>query len=499
MQRSSITVKADVILDSIDPRIYGQNIEHFGRQILGGLVAEPESRAPQDDRGFRLDTADSIESLGPPLLRWPGGCFADSYRWRDGIGPDRPRVPNRMWGRFPAQFLLGNPPFLVGPQDDNRFGTDEFLGLCRRTGAEPSITASLSADDPGEAAGWVGYIRDRYGPGAVPTWSVGNEQWNPVEPGGCAFKPRKYVERFHRFAEAMRRTDPSIRLVASGADAILSSSWNRKIIRGIGDRMDYLSLHLYTPTGLSLARIGDAPGEHYAIAASGLAVEDQIRRTVELSEELLGKTLPIAFDEWNILGSLRRFVAPWDSLREAIGVAGIVHAFHRQARHVHMAAMFAMLNSASPPLLTIRDALVRTPVFHVLRMYRRLTGSARVLSEVAGPTVDVPKLLDLPRRAAFSLLDASATVDDRRLTVFVINRDHRESQEATVDISGFAVPSTVRIHTVCAKDCLAKNTVDRPDEVTERVIDTVWRGTLALPPCSVTALVAEKSMSPETA
>jgi alpha-L-arabinofuranosidase len=220
---------------------------------------------------------------------------------------------------------------------------------------------------------------------------------------------------------------------------------------------------------------------------------------VELSEELLGKTLPIAFDEWNILGSLRRFVAPWDSLREAIGVAGILHAFHRQARHVRMAAMFAMLNSASPPLLTTRDALMRTPVFHVLRMYRRFTGSARVLSEVAGPTVDVPNLLDLPRRAAFPLLDASATVDDRRLTVFVINRDHRESQEAAVDISGFAVPSTVRIHTVCANNSLASNTADRPHEVTERVIETAWRGTLALPPCSVTALVAEKNTGPETA
>jgi alpha-N-arabinofuranosidase len=286
-------------------------------------------------------------------------------------------------------------------------------------------------------------------------------------------------------------TDPAIKLIASGADALLSPGWNREIIRGIGEHMDYLSLHLYTPTGLSLARIGDTPGAYYAIAASGLALEEQVRRTVELSGELLGRALPIAFDEWNILGSLRRFTAPWDTLREAIGVAGIVHAFHRQARHVRMAAMFAMLNSASPPLLTTRDALVRTPVFHVLRMYRRLTGSARVLSEVACPTVDVPKLLDLPRRAAFPLLDASATVDDRRLTVFVINRDHRESQETAVDVSGFDVPRTVQIHTVCAKDCLARNTADRPEEAIERVTEAARRGTLAFPPCSVTAPFAK--------
>ncbi|MCX7030177.1 MAG: hypothetical protein NTU62_08665 [Spirochaetes bacterium] len=105
--------------------------------------------------------------------------------------------------------------------------------------------------------------------------------------------------------------------------------------------------------------------------------------------------------------------------------------------------------------------------------------------------------LDLPRRAAFPLLDASATVDNRRLTVFVINRDYRESQETAVDVSGFEVPRTVQIHTVCAKDCLARNTADRPEEAIERVTEAAWRGTLAFPPCSVTALVLQKSTSPE--
>jgi alpha-L-arabinofuranosidase len=140
--------------------------------------------------------------------------------------------------------------------------------------------------------------------------------------------------------------------------------------------------------------------------------------------------------------------------------------------------------------------LVRTPVFHVLRLYRRLTGRARVQSEVTGPTVDVPKLLDLPRRAAFPLLDASATVDDRRLTVFIINRDHRESQETEVDVSGVAVATTARIHTVSSDDCLARNTVDRPEEAAERVTETDWRGSLVLPPCSVTAVVLATARPP---
>ena len=226
-RRSSITVKANIVLDAIDPRIYGQNIEHMGRQVLGGLVAESGSKAPQDSRGFRLDVLEAIKDLNPPLLRWPGGCFADSYHWSDGIGPNRPKVPNRMWDRLPIRMIFGNPPFPLGPEEDNRFGTDEFMDLCRSVGAEPSITASLGANDPEEASDWIAYIRDRYGVGAVPTWSVGNEQWNIIEPGGCASRPRKYVERFQRFSKAMRKADPDIQLIASGGDALLYSRLER--------------------------------------------------------------------------------------------------------------------------------------------------------------------------------------------------------------------------------------------------------------------------------
>ena len=173
---STLFVQADAVLDPIDPRIYGQNIEHMGRQVLGGLVAESGSTAPHDGRGFRLDALEAIRNLRPTLLRWPGGCFADSYHWKDGIGTNRPTVPNRMWGGFLIGKVFGSPPFPLGPLEDNRFGTDEFMALCRVVGAEPSLTASLGGDDQQDAADWVAYLQDRYGAGAVPAWSVGNEQ-----------------------------------------------------------------------------------------------------------------------------------------------------------------------------------------------------------------------------------------------------------------------------------------------------------------------------------
>lgn len=491
---SSIKVKANITLDSIDPRIYGQNIEHMGRQVLGGLLAESGSNAPQDSHGFRLDVLEAIKDLQPPLLRWPGGCFADSYHWADGIGPNRRKIPNRMWGGRLIRMMFGNPPFPLGPEEDNRFGTDEFMELCRSVGAEPSITASLGANDPEEASGWVAFIRDEYGAGAVPTWSVGNEQWNIIEPGGCAFRPRKYVERFHRFSKAMRNANPDIKLVASGGDAFIFSQWNEEIIKGIGQAMDFLSLHLYMPGWSPLrSHVGNSLGDYYAIASAGLTLEEQIQRIEEMSDRLLGTVLPIAVDEWNILGPLRRFTDPYRTLREAIGVAGIIHALHRQAKYVKTAAMFAMLNSAAPPLLTTPDTLVHTPVFYILRLYRQLSGKASVFSETECPTMGVPKLLNLPQRTTVPLLDVSANIDEHRLTVFVINRDHQENLEVEMEISDFKFSKPVRIHTVAANGYQAENSQYQPETVTERTSEVEWSGHCVFPPCSVTAIVMDKA------
>jgi alpha-L-arabinofuranosidase len=258
--------------------------------------------------------------------------------------------------------------------------------------------------------------------------------------------------------------------------------------------MDFLSMHLYLPAWIPLrSRVGDSPGDYYAIAAAGITLEEQVQRIEESAHRLLGLAMPIAFDEWNILGPLRRFTDPWQTQREAIGVAGIIHAFHRQAKYVKTAAMFAMLNSAAPPLLTSRDGLIHTPIFYILRLYRQLSGKARVLSETKCPTVETPKLLNLPQRRSVPLLDVSASLADHRLTVFVINRDYRENQAAQIEISDFIFSNPVRIHTTAANGYLAGNSENQPEIVTERVMEVDWKGYYVFPPCSVTAIVMEKS------
>jgi alpha-L-arabinofuranosidase len=257
------------------------------------------------------------------------------------------------------------------------------MEICRAAGAEPSLTASLGADDPQEAADWVAYVRERHG-----------------------------------------AADPQIRLVASGGDAFTLPRWNEEVIRGI--------------------------------AACGLFLEEQILRIEETTERLIGRPLPFAFDEWNILGPLRRFTDPYRCLREAIGVAGILHAFH-----------------------------------HVLRMYRRLTGTMRVRTETACPAVDVPALLNLPPRKAVPLLDVSATREEDRLTIFVINRDATDPHAARVEVAGVRSPGRARVHSIAADGYSAENTLDDPEAVAERVSEIEWRGSFRFPPHSVTAIVLE--------
>jgi alpha-L-arabinofuranosidase len=292
----------------------------------------------------------------------------------------------------------------------------------------------------------------------------------------------------------MRDANPDIQVVASGGEALLFSRWNEEIIRGIGEAMDLFSLHLYMPGWSPLrSHVGNSLGDYYAIAAGGLALEEQIQLIEEMADRLLGTVLHIAVDEWNILGPLRRFTDPYRTQREAIGVAGIIHAFHRQAKYVKTAAMFAMLNAAAPPLITTLDTLVCTPVFYILRLYRQLSGKVRVFSETECPTVGAPRLLNLPQRRSVPLLDVSAGLDEHRLTVFVINRDHQADLDAEIDVSDFNFSQPVRIHTVAANGYQAANSNDQPETVTERISELEWNGHRVFPPCSVTAIVMEKS------
>jgi len=249
---ASITVEPEPLHDL--PRTqYGHFIEHLGSCIKGGVWAEGES----DDMflgGARRELVEAIKSLNPALIRYPGGCFADGYHWKDGIGPrgERPIRKNRAWAKLGPR---------IGPQEDNHFGTDEFLNLCEAVGAAPQLTANVGSGAAQEAADWVEYCngpadskwgseRARNGhpaPYNVKYWYIGNEIFGNYEIGHE--QPLEYVNTFKEYARAMRKVSPDLKLIACGNlfRGKMGKDINRIVLTGAGDMIDYLSIHQYVP------------------------------------------------------------------------------------------------------------------------------------------------------------------------------------------------------------------------------------------------------------
>jgi alpha-L-arabinofuranosidase len=471
----------------IDRRIYGQNLEFMGRQFEGGIM---------DRQGIRTDVRNAMAESRVTHLRWPGGCFADAYDWRDGVGGRRPSYKNPMWGQpvINLAFKAMGASVPPGPLHDNRFGTDEFMQYCRTVGAEPSLTASLGADGPDLAAEWVAYVRDQYGPRAVPIWSVGNEQWNPLEHNGCFGRPKRYVRRFVQWSEAMRAQDREIKLAASGADELANPKWNRAVIEGVGRGMDYFSTHIYVPFLGLAGRVDDDAKTYLAFAAANRYVEESLDRLADTMAKILGEPGPIAFDEWNLLASARFFLDPHTSLREAIGAAGILHSIHRRAGLVKIADMFAAVNAGSPEIITDQDRLARTPMFHVLKLYRDHTLSHAVPVEVIGPSFSAPALGKLPARANVPTLDASLTAGLGQVSLFLVNRGPAEALSVDLEIEGVRPGQDATIKTVTGPSFSSANAIGAQEEVTTVSKPIAWPGQLSLPPCSVTMLSAARKV-----
>lgn len=476
----------------LDRRIYGQNLEFMGRQFAGGMQAESGSRATRLEGDLRADVRGALIDLGVTHLRWPGGCYADVYDWREGVGDARRLQPNAMWGdpQFGELMLPpGAGPVEIGPDVDHRFGTAEFLDLCRACGAEASLTASMGGEGPQQAAEWVAWVRDNFGPEAVPVWGIGNEQFNQWEHNGCYEKPGRYVERFHLWAEAMRRENPGISCVASGGDESLYHDWNRVLLEGIGTEADYFSVHSYVPFFVhELSGLSDSEGDYLAAATAGPCIEQNLQACIAHMQQVLGKALPISFDEWNLLGSVSEFVLPVATLREAVAVAGILNALHRLAATVKIADQFAAVNGAAPPILTDRDELARTPVYHVLRLYSRRSLDGIAPLEISSPAYDSGAVGLLPARGEVAFLDASLSTGVDGVALFLVNRHPSESVQVELEINGVRAGGEALLEVVSGPGHRACNLPGAPAEVEtiSRTLD--WPGLLELAPCSVAAL-----------
>ncbi len=441
--------------------------EGTGTLWLGAASLMPEETCA----GWRADVVEAARRLQPTVIRWPGGNFASAYHWLDGTG-ERDRRPVRPDPAWQAS-------------EPNDVGTDEFIALCRELGAEPYLCVNVGSGTPEEAAAWVEYcngpadssygrLRARNGhpaPYGVRYWGVGNETYGNWQHGHV--DAGTYARRYREFAAAMHAVDPEIKLVGVGAQAYEAPGWNDTVLEAAGSRMDYLSLHHYTP--------GYGPGElppdhvpaHDALYPVVVAGPERVEELLQEAEATLARHglagLPVALDEWNAWVHAHydpHVDAPY-LLRDGLYAAGMYNVLLRRANLVRMANLAQLVNVLGA-IYTTPEGLFVTPVYLANRLYVEHSGEVSVHTEVESPTFAAPAEAFQPARPAAHTLDAQATVDEagRRLYLAVVNRDRSQPVEVQVEVEGAAVELQGQGYQLNGPSALSGNSASNPDVVT---------------------------------
>ncbi len=492
-------VKLDILADGPGPagpviarQIYGQFAEHLGAGVYGGLWVGPDSKIP-NVRGWRSDVVGALKAIKVPVVRWPGGCFADEYHWRDGIGPQAQRPPrvNTSWG---------------GVIEPNAVGTHEFMDLAEQLGTEVYINANLGSGTVPEMAQWLEYLtaegdtalarerrangRDK--PWRIQYWGIGNESW------GCGghMKPSYYADLYKHwstFAKAPRGNRP--KLVASGGQE-LELNWVETLSAEIKGRMDAVTHHQYSLPTRDWKKKGSAVGFPEAEWISTLAVPQTIDGYLAKHREILdrndpAKKLAIYFDEWGSWydpepGTDPGFLVQRNTLRDAVLAALHFHVFHRHAERVKMANIAQMVNVLQAMIVTDNERMVLTPSYHAFAMHLPFMDATALPVQLAG----VPDYT-LGKYRIPALSASAAKSADGKLLLSLANTNPKVDLPLQLAVGGKGVHAvTGQLLTAATMD--AQNWFDAPDRVKPQPFKAEAKaGVLALTVPAKSVLVLE--------
>jgi alpha-N-arabinofuranosidase len=501
----------------INRNVYGHFAEHLGACIYDAMWVGEGSSVP-NYKGLRKDTIEALKHIKAPIIRWPGGCFADTYHWREGVGPHekRPRTWNLFWGR----------------DESNAFGTDEFLEYCRLSGAAPYLCFNVGSGSPEEALDWLMYCNGKENttvtslraanghpePYNVRYWSVGNENWGcggNYDAEGYAREYAHFVTYLGRYAER-----GTVEFVACGD---FREGWNQKFFETLlqlpaGRRalrnVQHLSVHHYYRGGLGEAT--KFTDEEYYRALAGVSVlEARLEETIGLIQHY---TTPqdrvgIALDEWGIWHPVPSTGAQglWQSntLRDALLAAVTFNSLNSYGTAVSMANIAQIFNVLQCIAFTKGDKFALTPTYHAFDLYQPHMDAMALKTVVDSPTYTVKPLTQLPAQfLAFlggggettrTCLSASASLNEaqKQICVTLVNQHLTEPLEVEIQIPGLESPG-VRggtLRELTSGDVRDENTLDKPDVVRPSAPKQLSvqgnKFTQVVPPHSVQALVLQ--------
>jgi alpha-N-arabinofuranosidase len=461
---AQITLHTDQSKSTISPEIYGHFAEHLGRGIYEGIWVGEHSPIP-NTRGIRNDVLEALRELKIPVLRWPGGCFADEYHWKNGIGPRDSRLTtiNSHWG---------------GVIESNQFGTHEFMDLCELLGTEAYVCGNVGSGSVEEMMEWVQYItsdstdsmaclrrqngRDK--PWRLKYFGVGNENWAC----GGDMRAEFYADNFRRYNVFIKNfSGNKVQRIACGSSGV-DYHWTEVLMAIAGTKMNGLSVHWYTlPTG-DWAKKGSATDfaedQWNSTLVQTLRMEEIVtKHSAIMDKHDPEKKVGMIVDEWGTWydptpGTNPGFLEQQNTLRDAI-VAGInLNIFNQHCDRVTMSNIAQTINVLQAMILTDKEKMVLTPTYHVFEMYKAHQGAALIPLELKTPEYNFGDK-SIPALSASASRDSSG-----RLHLSIVSLDpHRPSQVA-LKVNGMRVKSmSSRIVTATAMN--AHNTFATPDAV----------------------------------
>jgi alpha-N-arabinofuranosidase len=479
----------------ISKHIYGQFAEHLGRCIYDGIWVGEGSAVPNAG-GLRTDVVAALKALKVPNLRWPGGCFADDYHWRDGIGPrdERPKRVNVHWGQV---------------VDDNAFGTHEFLNLCELIGADPYIAGNMGSGTPREMRDWLEYMtfdgdselanlrrqngRDK--PWRIPLFGVGNENW------GCGgnMTAEFYGDLFRQYATYCKEFSGNrLTRVACGPGG-LDQAWARVVMDRVGNRMQALSIHFYTvwPQWRDKAEAtGFGEREWFAMLHECLNIERAIEESAaEMDRVDPRKRIAMFVDEWGAWydvepGHPSYGLYQQNSLRDAVLAGLSFHIFHEHNDRVRGANIAQAVNVLQSMILTEGDKMVLTPTYHVFEMYTVHQDATRLPLELTTPEYKPPG-----GDQAMPAVSVSASRDSAGVVhISLVNSHATSAATVACELTGIEA-SSVGGRILTADKLDAHNTFDAPEQVTPAAFDGAkladGKLTVELPAHSVVVLALQ--------
>ena len=487
-------VQYNRVLSERNPMLYGQFIEHFHRQIYGGIYC-PDSPL-SNEKGFRKDVIDALRQIGTSVLRWPGGCFASAYHWRDGIGPERLPSYDKAWR----------------VEEPNTFGTAEFYEFCEVVGCEMYICSNAGTGTPEEMSDWLEYCnlenegknakaRIEYGfvkPFKAKYFSIGNENYGSWEIG--AYSAKQWGQLVAESAKMLLRVDPDVELSAA---ALPDPEWNMELLKHAGSYLKWISIHQYWD---AVHNTNDLANYEQCIAYTA-DLDSSIEKTLGILKATGNEHIKIAFDEWNLRGwyhpnihnfpktsKKEDYLTPRDknddnssyTMADTVFTACFLNTLHRHAKYVQMANYAPAVNTRGL-IYTHKNGIIKRGTYHVFDLFYNQLGSTVI--DCWQPEPAQISIVGKDGEITVDVLDVIATKrSDDKVALSLINKHPDSNIIIPISITGFEASAAI-LFTIKGNGINDYNDINQPDNIRIEQHELNSWDLIALPAHSVNVLV----------